>query len=161
VATVPAGCGEPPAPAVSASPAALRAHLVGTWVQCGGPSIFGPHSGGAFEMLANGTWHQLHLTPAGWRPLPGRYDSGLWRVLLPTAPTAAVTALSVRFVAVAASASRPHATAGATPENSPQWTVRVMLTAPPLVRGQFLEGTIVTNYTWLAPSTTAGTTPGS
>jgi hypothetical protein len=173
VPVVPAGCGAPAAPAVAASPARLRARLVGTWVQCGGQSIFGPHSGDAVEILANGTWVQLQSTPAGWLPLHGKDDSGIWQVLPPATADPTVTDVIVRFaVAPATTASSPVAaltaaltaarTAALTaalrsarraPQNPQEWTVRVMLTAPPHVRGQFLEGALVTNYRWLSPAT--------
>jgi hypothetical protein len=114
-------------------------------------------------MSANGTWRQLRRTPAGWQPQHGKNDSGLWQVLPPPAADTTVTAALVRFVAAPyASAGAPASltSPGATPKgNEPQqWTVRVMLTVPPHVRAQFVEGRIVANYRRLVPSTSGGPT---
>ena len=146
---VPKGCGQPSAPASVVAPEVARHQLVATWVRCRGPSIFGPHSGGALEILANGTWRQLGKTPGGaWEPLQGANDSGTWQLLPASNAVGTVSVGVVRFVAgplASTTAAAPH-----------EWTVRVEVTNGPHVRAQFVEGTVVANYRLLVPPTSAG-----
>jgi len=128
--------------------------LVATWIQCAGPSIFGPDGGGAVEVLANGRWRQLALTPGGWEPLQGTNDAGTWRLVhAPTAVNAAM-ATFIRFVATPEAATA--ATAAATPQ---EWTARVTLAEGPTERAEFVEGTIVANYRRVTPSSAEGSAP--
>ena len=160
-AVVPGGCGQPSAPATSASPAGLARDLVGTWIQCSGPSIFGTPSGGAIEIWAKGTWQQLGWTAGGWEPLKGKNDVGTWQLLPPPTTVATATFALVRFVAnppVSTSAT-PSATPSAPPVATPrEWITRVMLTGRPHERAQFVEGTVVANYRLLVPSTSGAST---
>jgi len=131
------------------SPSELERQLATTWIQCTGPSIFGPQSGGAVEILANGTWRQLARTPGGWQPLEGPDDAGTWQLLQAPAPVGAVAL--VRFVAAVSDA-----------DVAPQeWTAGVTLTTTQPERAQFVEGTVVANYLRLAPSATGGSAPGT
>jgi hypothetical protein len=152
------GCGQPSAPATSASSLNLKHALVGTWIQCTGPSIFGPHSGGAVEILSNGTWRQLARTPGGWVPLEGNKDMGTWQIILPPTAVTAATSGPVRFVATDPPTASVAASAARTPE---VWTARVSLTHGPHERAQFVEGTIVANYRRFVPSATGGSTAGA
>jgi hypothetical protein len=122
-------------------------------------------------MLPNGTWQRLRRTSGGWRPLHGLNDSGVWEIILP-ATAAPVTTVLVHFIAVpspdaASSLPPPTSTNHVTTTTSvtattaagdapTQWTVAVMLTAPPNDRARFVEGTIVANYRHLMPSATGG-----
>jgi len=160
-AVVPGACGQPSAPATSASPAVLARDLVGTWVECPGPSIFGATSGGAVEIFAKGTWQQLAWTPGGWVPLEGKDDSGTWALLPPPSTVTATTFTMVRFVATppASNAGTKSAMPSTTSLPTPQaWVTRVMLTAPPHERAQFTEGGIVANYRLPIPSSAGGPT---
>jgi hypothetical protein len=156
-AVVPGGCGQPAVPAAPASPADLERDLVATWIQCTGPSVFGPYSGTALEILANGTWHQLGQTPGGyWEPLNGNDDAGTWQILQPAGAGGAGGTL-VRFV------SAPAATTVVTTAPAPPqiWTARVALSSTPPERAQFVEGTSVANYLRLVPAASNGSPMGS
>lgn len=149
---IPGACGQPPSPAAALSPAALKQELVGTWLQCAGPSIFGAQGGGALEILPNGTWRQLASTPTGWEPLAGPDDAGTWQVLASATSASAATSAVVRFVAAA---GEPGAAA---PKD---WTTLLMLTGGRPYRAQFVEGTIIANYEQLTPSTSGASTPSA
>jgi hypothetical protein len=149
---IPAACGQPPSPAVALSPAALKQELVGTWLQCAGPSIFGTQGGGALEILPNGTWQRLASTPSGWEPLEGPDDAGTWQLLPPTTSANVATSTMVRFVAA------PVQPGAAEPE---EWTTRLMLTGTRPNRAQFVEGTIIANYEQFTPSTSGASTPSA
>jgi hypothetical protein len=158
-AIMPGGCGQPSVPATPTTPAELGRELVGTWVQCAGPSIFGTEGGGALEIFANGTWQQLASTPGGWVPLEGKDDAGTWQVLeAPSVAHEEATSL-VRFVATASPTAAPTTpvTTTATPH---EWTADVTVTLVQPVRAQFVEGTIVANYSRIMPSS-SGATPNT
>jgi hypothetical protein len=135
----------------------IRRDLIGTWVQCTGPSIFGPRSGGAVEILANGTWRQLARTPGGWEPLEGSNDEGTWQLILPPTAVTAATSAVVRFVAV-----NPASSADSNSTTAPGvWTTRVSLTRGPHERARFVDGAVVANCRRLLPSATTRATAGA
>jgi len=127
----------------------MKRQLAGTWVQCTGPSVFGPDGGGAVELFSNGTWRQLTWTSSGWQPRHGSNDAGTWQLLPASAAVGTERIGTVRFVAVASAAA---------PARAPkEWTVRVMLTDGPPKRVQFVDGSLVSNYRLYVPATAAST----
>jgi len=62
---VPAGCGMAGIPVSIDSAAALSGELVGSWIACERPSIFGTNDELGIEFLADGTWYKLYASDSG------------------------------------------------------------------------------------------------
>ena len=170
---VAAACGEPAQSPLTLGGEGVRKALIGTWLQCSGPSLFPPApasqnssssagagggvpvtaSGkGGIELRPNGTWVRLAQIPSGiLQPLVGPDDSGTWS-LLPQPAAAPAAEYTVRFTTVQATASPSAAAPPATtprvaaPSAAKSWTAGVVLAPGPPERIEFIEGTIVANY---------------